>query len=253
MAKIKARGRLIAGVSADSLHLGARNPISGQIEGFDIDMIKAVAQAIFGDADKRNRVELRVISSPQRIPVLEKEQVDIVARNMTINCARWQRIAFSAEYYRSGQKTLVPLDSTATKIEDLSGKTICAPAGSTSLDNMKKQNPAIKPITADTDTGCLVLFQQGKAYGISGDDTVLAGDAAQDPYAKVLPQRFSDEPYGLGMSLKHPDFVKFVNSVLDQMKASPAWMQSYTKWLEPDLGKLTSPPPSVYGRPVPPQ
>ncbi len=245
MAKIQQRGRLIAGVSADSFNLGARNPVSGQIEGFDIDMVRAVAKAIFGDP---NKVELRVISSPQRIPVLQKEQVDIVARNMTINCSRWQDIAFSAEYYRSGQKTLVPLDSTAKSIEDLDNKTICAPARSTSLDNLKKQNPQAIPVTADTDTGCLALFQAGKAYAISGDDTVLAGDVAQDPYAKVLPQRFSDEPYGLGMSLKHPEFVRFVNQALDQMKTSGAWMISYNKWLMPALGELKSPPASLYGR-----
>ena len=245
MAKIQQRGRLIAGVSADSLNLGSRDPISGQIVGFDIDMIRAVAKAIFGDP---NKVELRVISSPQRIPTLQKEQVDIVARNMTINCSRWKDIAFSAEYYRSGQKTLVPIDSTAKSTADLNGKTICAPAGSTSLDNLKKENPQVVPITADTDTGCLALFQSGKAYGISGDDTVLAGDVAQDPYAKVLPQRFSDEPYGLGMSLKHPEFVRFVNQVLDQIKADGTWMGSYNKWLMPALGELKSPPPSVYGR-----
>ena len=50
--KIQKRGRLIAGVSADTLLLGARNPISGQIEGFDIDMLHAVSQAIFGDPNK---------------------------------------------------------------------------------------------------------------------------------------------------------------------------------------------------------
>jgi polar amino acid transport system substrate-binding protein len=245
MARIQQRGRLIAGVSADSLNLGARDPISGQIVGFDIDMIRAVAKAIFGDP---NKVELRVISSPQRIPTLQKEQVDIVARNMTINCSRWNDIAFSAEYYRSGQKTLVPIDSTAKSTADLNGKTICAPAGSTSLDNLKKENPQVVPITADTDTGCLALFQSGKAYGISGDDTVLAGDVAQDPYAKVLPQRFSDEPYGLGMSLKHPEFVQFVNQVLAQIKADGTWMASYNTWLKPALGELKSPPASLYGR-----
>ncbi|MFB6722000.1 glutamate ABC transporter substrate-binding protein [Kribbella sp. NPDC056345] len=244
--KIRKRDRLIAGVSADSLHLGARNPISGEIEGFDIDMVKAVAAAIFG-TDK-GHLELRVISSPQRIPVLQKEEVDIVARNMTINCARWQQIAFSAEYYRSGQKTLVALDEKATSVKDLDGMTICAPAGSTSLDNLKKENPQVNTVTADTDTGCLVLFQSGKADGISGDDTVLAGDAAQDPYAKVLKERFSDEPYGLGMPPSDRNFVKFVNQTLEQMKADGRWMASYNKWLAPDLGPLASPPAPVYGR-----
>ncbi|WP_350281059.1 glutamate ABC transporter substrate-binding protein [Kribbella sp. HUAS MG21] len=251
MADISKRGRLIAGVSADSLHLGARNPLTGAIEGFDIDMVKAVATAIFGTWV--GHLELRVISSPQRIPLLEEGKVDIVARNMTINCERWKRIAFSAEYYRSGQKTLVQRDSTATSLTQLSGKTICAPAGSTSLDNLKKANPQIKAVTADTDTGCLVLFQQGKADGISGDDTVLAGDAAQDPYAKVLDERISDEPYGLGINKGQKDFVQFVNGVLEQMKqVQPGqkqsdWMASYNKWLGQDLGKAVAPTPQ-YGR-----
>jgi polar amino acid transport system substrate-binding protein len=257
METIKKRGRLIAGVSADSYNLGYRDPITGQIQGFDIDMIYAVADAIFGTPAKGepHKVELRVISSPARIPSLRdtKNPVDIVARNMTINCSRWEQIAFSAEYYRSGQKTLVQLDSKATKVEDLNGQTICAPAGSTSLENLKKQNPKVIPVTADTDTGCLTLFQQGKADGISGDDTVLAGDVAQDPYAKVLPQRFSEEPYGLGISLLHPEFVKFVNGVLEQIKVNGYWKSSYDKWLMPALGKAPVPPVAVYGRPIPPQ
>ncbi|GAA0604193.1 glutamate ABC transporter substrate-binding protein [Kribbella sandramycini] len=246
MAEIRTRKRLIAGVSADSLHLGARNPITGEIEGFDIDMVKAVAKAIFGKWE--GHLELRVISSPQRIPALVNGSVDIVARNMTINCPRWKQIAFSAEYYRSGQKTLVPRDSTAKTVEELDGKTICAPAGSTSLDNLKKQNPNVIPVTADTDTGCLVLFQSGKAYGISGDDTVLAGDAAQDPYARVLTQRFSEEPYGLGINRENVGLVRFVNQVLEDIKANGEWMASYNKWLAPDLGPLKSAPAPVYNR-----
>ena len=90
MAKIKKRGRLVAGVSADTYLLGSRNPFTGEIEGFDIDMVKAVAKAIFGDD---NRYQLRVITAAQRIPALENGDVDIVARNMTINCDRWKQIA----------------------------------------------------------------------------------------------------------------------------------------------------------------
>ncbi len=140
---------------------------------------------------------------------------------MTINCARWKEVAFSAEYYRSGQKLLVPAGHDSAKsLADLSGKTVCAPAGSTSLDNLKKANPKVIPVTADTDTGCLVLFQQGKVDGITGDDTVLAGDAAQDPYAQVTSpavQRRAVRPRRVNKS--HVDFVRFVNGVLEQMKA----------------------------------
>ena len=126
MAKIKKRGRLVAGVSADTYLLGSRNPLNGEIEGFDIDMVKAVAKAIFGD---ENRYQLRVITAAQRIPALQEGEVDIVARNMTINCDRWTQIAFSSEYYRSGQKILVRKGSKATSLADLKGQKVCAPQG----------------------------------------------------------------------------------------------------------------------------
>ncbi len=67
MAKIKARGYLIAGVDQSTYHFGYLNPLDGQIEGFDIDMIRAVAQAIFGDP---NKVEFKAISDAQRIPAV---------------------------------------------------------------------------------------------------------------------------------------------------------------------------------------
>ena len=71
MATIQKRGRLIAGVSSDTLLLGARNPLNGQIEGFDIDMLKAVSKAIFGDP---NKIEFRVITTAQAHPRPDRRQ-----------------------------------------------------------------------------------------------------------------------------------------------------------------------------------
>ena len=251
MDTIRKRGRVIAGVSADTLLLGARNPVSGRIEGFDIDMLRAVSQAIFGDP---NKVELKVITAAQRLPALKDGSVDIVARNMTITCARWKEIAFSSEYYRSGQKVLVRLgektDSGAPikGIEDLAGKKVCAPNGSTSMDKLRTFTD-IEAVGADTHTGCLVLFQEGAVDGITGDDTVLAGLAAQDPYADVVQApAFTAEPYGLGVKATNVDFVRFVNGVLEEMKADGRWAKSYNTWLADSLGKAPAPPEPVYGR-----
>jgi polar amino acid transport system substrate-binding protein len=246
MAKIQKRGRLIAGVSADTYLLGSRNPFSGEIEGFDIDMVKAVAEAIFGDKD---RYQLKVITAAQRIPALEKGDVDIVARNMTINCDRWKQIAFSTEYYRSGQKILVRKGSKANSIKDLAGEKVCAPKGTSSMDNLIKEAPKAIPVAADNHTGCLALFQQGQVAAITGDDTVLAGLAAQDPYAVVPKQKaFTTEPYGLGFNEDDVDFVRFVNALLDQMRADGEWTRIYNKWLRDALGPAPEPPRAVYGR-----
>jgi polar amino acid transport system substrate-binding protein len=252
MKTIQDRGRLIAGVSADTLLLGSRNPLNGQIEGFDIDMLKAVSKAIFGDP---NKIEYRVITTAQRIPALQDGSVDIVARAMTINCARWQQIDFSTEYYRAGQKVLVAKGATVNGVPvrsmaDLKGKRVCAPNGSTSMDKLRTPTfSGLIPVGSDTHTGCLVLFQQGKVDAITGDDTVLAGLAAQDPYASVVKApAFTAEPYGLGVSKKNPVFVKFVNNVLAQMRSNGQWTTSYDTWLKAALGPAPAPPVAVYGR-----
>jgi polar amino acid transport system substrate-binding protein len=246
MAKIRAHGKLIAGVSADTLLLGARNPVTNDIEGFDIDMLRAVSQAIFGQPDN---IDFKVITAAQRIDVLRNGSVDIVARAMTINCARWQQIAFSAQYYEAGQKVLVATKSAIKSTADLSGKRVCAPTGTSSMDTLATRFPNAIRVGSDTHTGCLVLFQQGKVDAITGDDTVLAGLAAQDPYATVLQEpAFTEEPYGLGISQAHPDFVRFVNKVLENVKADGRWKASYNRWLAAALGPAPAPPTPVYGR-----
>ncbi len=246
MATIRQRGRLIAGVSADTYLLASRNPLNGKIEGFDIDMVKAIAKAIFGD---ETRYELRVITAAQRIPSLTDQTVDVVARAMTINCARWTQIAFSTEYYHAGQKILVRKGSRATKIGDLNGQRVCAPIGTSSFDNLKKYAPKAIAVGSDSHTGCLVLFQQGSVAAITGDDTVLAGLAAQDPYAVVPDQTaFSDEPYGIGINNRNVDLVRFVNARLAQMRQNGEWTTIYNRWLAAPLGPAPAPPKAVYGR-----
>ncbi|KRD44176.1 transporter substrate-binding protein [Cellulomonas sp. Root930] len=244
---IRARGALRVGVSADTLLMGSRNPLSGQIEGFDIDMLHAVSTAIFGDP---NRLQFRVITSAQRLEVLENHEVDLVARTFTINCERWETIAFSAEYLTAGQKVLVTRDSEAQSIEDLEGlgdQRVCAPEGTTTLERLEETYPGVEAVSAPTHTGCLVLFQQGRVDAITGDDTILAGFAAQDPYAKVVGEAFSAEPYGVGVAADQVDLVQYVNGVLDQAKADGTWAASYDRWLGA-LGTAPAPPVSVYGR-----
>ena len=243
MAEIRDRGVLRVGVSADTLLMGARNPLSGAIEGFDIGVLHEISRAIFGDPD---RLQFRVITSGQRLEVLESGDVDLVARAFTINCERWESIAFSAEYYHAGQKVLVTRDSTANGIADLEGQRVCAPEGTTTLTRLE-EFAGIEPVPATTHTQCLVLFQQGKVDAITGDDTILAGFAAQDPYAKVVGEAFSAEPYGVGVAADQVDLVQYVNGVLDQAKADGSWAAAYERWLGA-LGAAPAPPVSVYGR-----
>ena len=236
------RGKLIAGVAEDSLLFGYLNPINNELEGFDIDLVKQVSRAIFGD---ENHVEYRLITTAQRIPMIVGGQVDVVAFNFTINCARWKQIAFSSAYYHAGQRVLVSKSSPANGIQDLAGKRVCAPAASTSIDNIARAPGHPVPVAAPDPTDCLVLLQRGQVDAISTDDTVLLGLTAQDQSMKVVGPKFTDEPYGIGMALTHPDLVRFVNAVLERMRTDGTWTTNYNRWLAPYAPGAT-PPPATY-------
>lgn len=236
MAEIAAEGVLRAGVANDTLLFGFLNPRSGEIEGFDVDIAKLVAEAIFGDPE---RIELVPIRSADRIPGLVNDEFDIVAKTMTITCQRWGSIDFSSVYYESGQKVLVR-EGEEGDINQMAPETqLCAASGTTSLEAIEAAG--VTPVAVPGWTDCLVLFQQGEVDGISTDDTILAGLAAQDPFAVVAGELFSEEPYGIGSSKEFPEFTRFINAVLEEARADGTWQELYDLWLAETLGEQTAP------------
>ncbi len=238
MATIKARGYLIAGVDQSTYHFGYLNPLDGQIEGFDIDILHAISGAIFGDPDK---IKYVAVSDNQRIPAVQSGEVDIVAHTMTITCARLQLVDFSTVYFDAEQRVLVERNSTAPSLIDIGSGKVCATAGSTSLAYLRANNYETVPVTYWTD--CLVLLQEGKVDAISTDDAILAGLQAQDPETKIVGPPLASEPYGLAISLQHPDFVRFVNAVLARMRADGEWAAIYRRWIGTPA---PAPPPAHY-------
>jgi polar amino acid transport system substrate-binding protein len=245
MAKIYARGTLIVGVDQNTYQFGYRDPLTGQLQGFDIAMAQEIAKAIFGDPSK---IQYKVLTSADRVPALKSHRVDLVVQTMTITCDRWKDVNFSSVYYMAGQKVLVKTNSDYKSIQDLGGKTICASKGSTSIANIVNAPVNPKPIGMQVPnwTDCLVMLQQNQVDAISTDDTILAGLAKQDPFTKVLPTAMTEEPYGMAMQREQTDFVQFVNSVLDQMRSNGRWTQIYNEWLSDLLGPNATPPPAKY-------
>ena len=230
MATIRKRGYLIAGVDQNTYHFGFRDPFNGQLEGFDIDMIKAVAQAIFPDANSNpHRVHWKAISDAEREPDIWNGAVDIVAHTMTILCKRLETEYFSSVYFTAVQKVLVLTTSKATSLADLRGQKVCATTLSDSLAAIVKYGAI--PVAVPYWTDCLVLLQQDDVAAISTDDAILDGLKAQDPWTKILVPAISPQPYGLAISKEHPDFVRFVNAVLEQMRTDGQWAASYRHWL----------------------
>ena len=245
MAKILARGYLIAGVSQSTYNFGYFNPLNGQTEGFDIDMIHAVAKAIFGNA---NNVEFKGITDDQRIPDIRNGSVDIVAHTMTISCDRLKSVDFSTVYFEANTRVLVLKDSKATGLASLGGQKVCATAGSNSATIISSYpvTPRLVLVPVPQWTDCLVLLQQGQVAAVSTDDAILAGLKAQDPFTKIVGPRLAPQPYGLAISKQHPDFVRFVNAVLAQERADGDWAASYVRWVSGPGTAPPSPPTAQY-------
>lgn len=242
MAAIAERGRLVVGVDQNTYFFGSRNPASGQPEGFDIDLAREIARAIFGDP---NRIQFRVVDATQRESFLQKGLVDLVVRTYTITCDRKQKVDFSTVYYTAHQRILAVKGSGIDSPAALSGKRVCAVSGTTSLSRLYELNPRPTLLGVSTWTDCLVLLQQGQVDAISTDDVVLKGLEKQDPTVDVVGPDMSVEPYGVGVKKENDDLVRFVNGVLERIRHDGTWERLYDAHLQ-SLGPSPGPPAAKY-------
>jgi polar amino acid transport system substrate-binding protein len=242
MAAIARRGRLVVGVDQNTYRIGFRDPATGRIEGFDIDVAREIARAIFGDPD---RIDLRVVDARDRETALVSGQVDLVVRTYSITCERKRSVDFSTVYFVANQRILVPRGTRIDTAEDLSGKRVCAATGTTSLANLLAMNPRPVVIGVTAWTDCLVMLQQNQIDAISTDDAVLAGLAEQDPTVEIAGPSLGVEPYGVGVGKHHEDLVRFVNGVLENMRRDGTWNRLYDRWLSA-LGPSPGPPAARY-------
>ncbi|HMS76162.1 glutamate ABC transporter substrate-binding protein [Gordonia sp. (in: high G+C Gram-positive bacteria)] len=228
MAAIFSRGRLIVGLDIGSNLFSFRDTITGDIKGFDVDIARAIARAVFGDP---NQIEFRVLTSGDRIKYLQKGDVDVVVKTMSITCDRRQAVSFSAPYYVAAQRILAQRNSGIADAGDLAGKRVCAARGVTSIGRLQSIVPTAHITTTSTWADCLVMLQQGQVDAVSTDDAILAGLAEQDPWVRVIGPSLGEENYAVGIAKGHDDLVRFVNGVLDDVRTSGQWQQMYNRWL----------------------
>ncbi|MEU8900712.1 glutamate ABC transporter substrate-binding protein [Nocardia sp. NPDC048505] len=239
---IRARGRLIVGLDTGSNLFSFRDPVSGNIVGFDADIAREVAADLLGSP---TLIEFRSLSSAERERALQDHTVDLVVKTMTITCERRQKVDFSTVYLRANQRVLTMKTSGITGLSDLAGKRVCVVTGTTSLDRIRREQPAATILSVPTWADCLVVLQQRQVDAVSTDDSILAGLAAQDPYTAVVGESISVEPYGIGIPKGAEDLVRFVNGTLERIRGDGTWERLYGQWLT-GLGPSPGPPAPTY-------
>lgn len=240
--KIRDRGRLLVGLDVGSNLFSFRDPISGEITGFDVDIAGEVARDIFGSPAA---VEYRILSSADRITALQKNTVDIVVKTMTMTCERRKQVNFSTAYFIAYQRILTMRQSDIARPADLSGRRVCVARGTTSLQRVQQITPPPTVVAVVTWSDCLVAMQQREVDAVSTDDSILAGLVSQDPYLHIVGPNMGEEPYGIGVNLANTGLVRFVNGTLERIRADGTWDILYRKWLTV-LGPAPAPPAPRY-------
>ncbi|NNH73175.1 glutamate ABC transporter substrate-binding protein [Nocardia uniformis] len=242
MAEIVSRGVVRVGVNQDMLLFGFRNPTTGGLEGFDIDIARAIAQALFGDP---NRIDLQVITSAERVPALREKKVDLVVHTFSATCERRREVEFSSTYFISDQRILAVKGSGIRAVADLTGKRVCGVFRTTTLEAVfaLPNRPTVIGMTNWLD--CLVALQQGQVDAVSTDEPILAGLAIQDPTLEIVGAAMAEDAYAVGVQQEATDLVRFVNGVLDRLRSDGSWDRIYTARMGV-LGPSPGPPQPRY-------
>ncbi|MEF3305225.1 glutamate ABC transporter substrate-binding protein [Paenibacillus sp. GYB003] len=227
--QIKARGKLMVGVKYDLNLFGLKDPATGKVEGFDIDLSKAIAKKIFGD---ENKIELKEVTSKTRIPMLKNGEIDMIVATMTITEDRKKEIDFSDVYFMAGQSLLVKKDSKINGLADLpKGAKVVTAKGSTSAANIREKAPGAQVLEFENYAEAFTALKAGQGDALTTDNALLYGMAKQDPNYRVVSETFTEEPYGIGMRKNEDELVKLVNSVIQDMKANGEYDKLYEKWI----------------------
>ena len=226
---VKRRGVLRAGVKDLTPGFALADVKTGEISGYDVDIVKALARKL--DA----RLEIVPIKEDERISSLTEGKVDIVAATMTKTKERERFIDFSHTYFVTEQKFLVN-KGTVQRLTDLENKKVGTVAQTTSEINVRKALPTAHIVIFDDYVPAFLALQRGDIFAVTTDEAMLAAilaKADKDVF-EIPPLAISKEPYGLGIRKDQKPFLRFINKSLLEMEKCGEAKKIYDKWFGPE-------------------
>ncbi len=205
---VKAKGFIQAGVNGDLFGFGKPDE-KGIWKGLDVDTARAIAAAVFGDADK---VKYTPLTAKTRFTALQSGEIDVLTRNCTQTLSRDTALGldFAQVNYYDGQGFLVSKKLGVTSAKELDGASVCVLPGTTTelnvADYFRSNGMKMKPVVIENTAELAKAFFAGRCDCLTSDASQLAGTRAVAPNPKdytILPQIISKEP--LAPAVRHGD------------------------------------------------
>jgi general L-amino acid transport system substrate-binding protein len=199
---IKSRGQVVCGVHTGLAGFSAADS-TGKWSGLDVDMCKAVAAAVLGDAEKVKYVPL---TAQQRFTALQSGEIDLLSRNTTLTLTRDASLGLQGTVvtYYDGQGFIVPKKSNIKSPKQLKNQTVCVQSGTTTEKNLtdysKANNLNLKTVVFEKEEAATAAYFAGRCISYTTDASGLASirnKVATNPADHViLPDLVSKEPLG---------------------------------------------------------
>ena len=225
---------LVVGSSATYRPFAYESPTK-EIVGYDVDIIKAIAQ--------KAGLQIKVVNTPWTgiFAALNNGDVDLVISGVTINDKRKQSYDFTMPYFEARQLIAVQKESTAKTLKDLAGKKIGVVTGSTGDDTASREfgktNPDIRRFES-TPVVISELVNSGVDAAI-GDNGVIAFRAQEHKQLKTINDpAFPKEYFGVVVKQGNKALLDKLNSGLTAIKADGSYAQIYKKWFQADAPTL---------------
>lgn len=197
--EIMQRGKIRVGINTDSKPFGFIGE-KGEIIGYDADLARYIAQYVL---KSRDRLEFVPVTPSNRLIKASTGEVDIVISTVTITPQRQEVVSFSIPYDVAGQSVLVNSNSSIKSLTDLAGQNVGVIFGTTAEKNMKNLVPTANLLGFRSYPDAYKALKAGKINAITSDDTILSRFVMDDKSVKLLPKRYSREPYGIAFKKGH--------------------------------------------------
>lgn len=221
--------RITWGVKADTRLFGLENIRTGKLEGFEIDLAKALTKKILGPNGKCTFVP---VTSGTRVPLLKNGNIDAIMATMTITPERAKQVDFTHSYFDAGQSLLVKKGSPIKNISDLNkkGEVILGVAGSNSVKNVAKYAPKARVLQLSDYAQAMTALKSKQGNALTTDNGILYGMAAENPGYEVVGGNFTKEPYGIAVNKNQARFRNKLNWALEQVEKDGTYNRLLLKW-----------------------
>ncbi len=237
LAKIKASGSITLGVRESSGAL-AYSLGDGKYVGFHTEMAYRIVSALQKRLGlPKLDVKTQVVTSQNRVPLVQNGTVDLECGSTTNNAARQKDVAFAVTTYVEEVRMAVRADSGIASIGGLAGKTVVTTTGTTSVRTLRKRERAgvgaFKEVFGKDHADSFLLLESGRADAFVMDGQILAGAisrAKRPSDFKIAGEVLSVEPIACMMRKDDPAFKKEVDDAIKALIASGELAKLYDKW-----------------------